>query len=200
MAGEIDFLSFIGPVCPICGSVRCYRQISAYWRNAIELLPCFRKERIPVTRFLCRKEHTTFSLLPVELIPYHQYKVQAIVETLLLGLGCWNKGQRGFHGASAEVDQESLVTPWLVAWWLVVIVRGLKRAHAVLGQVRDLSKVRSAAGSIVAWAEVGSYFLAFGYCSQTPWQMRLQELLNRYSRSTRQFLFGIPSQHRASAG
>ncbi len=187
-------------MCPICGSVRCYRQISAYWRNAIELLPCFRKERIPVARFLCRKDQTTFSLLPVQLIPYHQYTVHAIVATLLLGLGCWNKGQRGFHGASTEVDQESLVTPWLVAWWLVVIVRGLKQAHAVLGQVRDLGKVRSAAGSTVAWAEVGSYFPAFGYGSQTPWRTQLQELLNRYSRSTGQFLFGIPSQHRAGAG
>ncbi len=139
-------------------------------------------------------------MLPVELIPYHQYTVHAIVATLLLGFRCWHDGRRGFYGASVKVDQESLVTPWLVAWWLVVIVRGLKRAHAVLGRVRDLSKVRSAVGSTVAWAEVGSYFLAFGYDSQTPWRARLQELLNRYSRSTRQFLFGIPSQHRAGAG
>jgi hypothetical protein len=200
LAGEIDFLSFIGPVCPICGSVHCYRQISPYWRNAIELLPCFRKERIPVARFLCRKEHTTFSLLPVQLIPYHQYTVHAIVATLLLGLGCWRDGRRGFYGASVKVDQDSLVTPWLVACWFVLIVRGFKRAHTVLGRICDLSKIRSAAGSTVAWTEVGSYFLAFGYGSQTPWRARLQELLNRYSRSTRQFLFGIPSQHRAGAG
>ncbi|MBC8492636.1 MAG: hypothetical protein H8D43_02530 [Chloroflexi bacterium] len=119
---------------------------------------------------------------------------------LLLGFGCWHGGGRGFYGASVKVYQDSLVTPWLVACWLVLIVRGFKRAHTALGRICDLSKVRSAAGSIVAWAEVGSYFLVFGYGGQTPWRTRLQELLNRYSRSTRQFLFGIPSQHRAGAG
>lgn len=186
-------------MCPICDSVHCYRQISPYWRGAIELLPCFRKERIPVARFLCRKEQTTFSLLPVQLIPYHQYTVHAIVAALLLGFGCWHGGRGGFHGASVEVDQDSLVTPWLVACWLVLIARGFKRAHASLGRIYDLSKARSAAGT-VAWAEVGSYFLAFGYGGQAPWRTRLQELVNRYSRSTRQFLFGIPSQDRPGAG
>jgi hypothetical protein len=198
LAGEIDFLSFIGPVCPICGSVHCYRQISPYWRNAIELLPCFKKGRVPIARFLCRKEHTTFSLLPVQLIPYYQYTVHAIVATLLLGFRCWHDGWRGFYGASVKVDQDSLVTPWLVACWLVVILRGFKYAHAVLGRICDLGKVR-AAGNTVAWAEMGSYFVAFGYDSRSPWRARLQELLNRYSRSTMQFLFGIPSQHRAGA-
>ncbi len=82
----------------------------------------------------------------------------------------------------------------------MVIVRGFKHAHGVLGRVSDLSKVRSATGSTVAWAEVGSYFLAFGYGGQTPWRESLQELVNRYSRSTRQFLFGIPSQYRAGTG
>lgn len=188
-------MSAIGPACPICGTVYCYRQISAYWRNAIELLPSYRKEKIPIARFLCRKQESTFSLLPVQLIPYHQYTVHAIVATLLLGLGCWHKGQRGFHGAAVQVDPDSLVTPWLVARWLAVIVRDLRRAHAVLGKAFDLSEVRST----VAWPELGSYFLAFGYGSQTPWR-RLQELLNRYSHSTRQFLFGIPSQQRTGAG
>ncbi len=192
MAGEIDFLSFIGPVCPICGTDHCYRPISPYWRNAIELLPSFKKERIPIARFLCRKQQSTFSLLPVELIPYIQYTVDAVVATLRFGLGCWHKGQRGFYGAAVQVDPDSSVNPWLVAFWLVLIVRGLRGAHAVLGRSFDLNKVRS----VGAWQELGSYFLAFGYDRQTPWWPRLQELLNRYSRSTGQFLFGIPSQQR----
>jgi hypothetical protein len=196
LAGEIDFLSFIGPVCPICGRLRCYRQITAYWRNAIELEPSFRKERIPITRFLCRKRKSTFSLLPIQLIPYVQYTVHAVVATLLFGLGCWHKGQRGFYGASVQADPDSLVTPWLVACWLVLIVRGLKAAHALVGRIFDLDKVHSTVGGNAPWPELDSYLLALGYDSQTPWRLRLHQLLNRYSLSTGQFLFGIPSQHR----
>lgn len=200
LAEEIDFLSFVGPTCPICGSDHCYRSITPYWRNAIELLPSFKKERIPIARFLCRRQQSTFSLLPVQLIPYRQYTVHSVVAALLLGLGCWHKGQRGFHGASIGVHPDSLVTPWLVVCWLATIVRGFRGAHALLGRIVDLSKVRSAARSALAWPELGSYFLAFEYDCQTTWWPRLQELLNRYSRSTGQFLFGIASQHRAGSG
>jgi len=164
------------------------------------LLPSFRKERIPIARFLCRRQQSTFSLLPVQLIPYRQYTVHAIMAALLLGLGCWHKGQHGFHGASIGVHPDSLVTPWLVVCWLAMIVRGFRGAHAVLGRSVDLSKVRSAAGSALAWPELGSYLLAFGYDNRTAWRLRLQELLNQYSRDTGQFLFGIPSQRRAGSG
>ena len=190
----------IGPACPICGSDRCYRLITPYWRNAIEIVPSPKKERIPIARFLCRRQESTFSLLPVQLIPYCQYTVHAILATLLFGLVCWRKGQRGFHGASIGVHPDSLVSPWLVAYWLAMIVRGFKGAHATLRRICDLSDIRSAAGSALAWPELESYFLAFGYDTQTPWRLRIQDLLNRYSRSTGQFLFGIPSQHRAGSG
>ena len=156
------------------------------------MLPDFTKERIPIARFLCRRQQSTFSLLPVQLIPYIQYTVHAIVATLLLGLGCWNEGQRGFYGASIRVQQDSLVTPWLVACWLMLIVRGLRGAHAVLGRLFDLNKVHSTG----AWSELESYFQAFGFDSQTFLRPRLQDLLNRYGRITRQFIFGIPSQYR----
>jgi hypothetical protein len=52
-------------------------------------------------------------------------------------------GQRGFHGASVEVDPDSLVTPWLVALWLAVVLRELRRAHARLRRWYDLIRVRT---------------------------------------------------------
>jgi len=107
-----------------------------YWRYAVELFPEFRKERIPVARFLCRQRQRTFSLLPVQLIPYFQYTVGAVMGTLLLGWGYWQRGQGGFWGASVEVDPDSLVTPWLVAFWLAAVLRGLRRSHAVLAEYR----------------------------------------------------------------
>ena len=131
----------------------------------------------------------------MQLIPYFQYTVSAVIGTLLLGFGCWQVGQRGFWGASEAVDPDSLVSPWLVACWLAMVVRGFRRAHRVLGRFYDLSGITSAprAG---AWKEVAGYFSAFGWQSNLAMRLLLA-LLCRYSRKTRQFLFGTPSHQRA---
>jgi hypothetical protein len=196
LARRIDFFSFLGRACPICGDLDCYRPITPYWRYAIELFPAFEKSRIPIARFLCRKGQRTFSLLPIQLIPYVQYTLSAVVGTLLVGWGCWQAGQRGFFGASLRVDPESLLTPWLVFCWLRLVVRGLRRAHAVLGRLYDLGSVYTSAGA-VPWEEAAGYFEAFGWQPQIRAGPLLHPLLQRYSRLTRQFLFGTPWQHRA---
>jgi hypothetical protein len=196
LASRIDFYSRIGPACPLCGRLQCYRQMAPYWRYAIELIPALRKERIPVARFLCRKRQRTFSLLPIQLIPYFQYTVGAVMATLLLGWDYWQRGQGGFWGASVEVDPESLVTPWLVAFWLAAIVRGLRRGHAVLGRFYDLTGICTPKKAVL-WEEAAGYFLALDMKAQTRCQPLWIQLVRHYSQATHQFLFGIPSQHRA---
>ncbi|MBN1104673.1 MAG: hypothetical protein JXL84_14745 [Deltaproteobacteria bacterium] len=133
--------------------------------------------------------------MPTQLIPYFQYSASAILGPLLLGLECWQMGQRGFHGASVEIDQESLVTPWLVACWLMLILRGLRRAHAVLRRRYDLSRIRTPKRP-GAWEEISGYFLSLGWKRDLPLRSLLQEALQRYSRTTKHFLFGSPSQER----
>jgi len=195
LSGRIDFSSWIGPECPICGGLHCYREISPYWRYAIELFPEFEKKRIPIARFLCRTSQKTFSLLPIQLIPYFQYTLSAVLGTLLLGLGCRQMGQRGFHGASVQVDPDSLVTPWLVACWLMVVLRGFRHAHAVLGRWYDLNTIRTPQRTR-AWEEVLGYLLCFGWRPQRHSRPLLWEVLHQYCRTTKRFLFGIPSQER----
>jgi hypothetical protein len=195
LSGQIDFVSFLGSDCPICGKQGCYREITPYWRYAVDLFPEFKKEPIPVARFLCDKRESTFSLLPTQLIPYFQYTVNAVIGALLLGLQCRQMGQKGFHGASVAVDPDSLLTPWLIACWLWVVVLGLRRAHGVLGGWYHLIDIRSSS-STAAWEEAASYFLCFGWRLKTRWGPPLQSLVNRYSRTTRLFLFGTPSQSR----
>lgn len=97
LSGRIDFPSVIGPACPICGHKGCYREITPYWRYAMELFPAFAKKRIPIARFLCRRQPRTFSLLPLQLIPYCRYTANAILGSLLLALECRGRGQRGFR-------------------------------------------------------------------------------------------------------
>jgi len=169
--------------------------MAPYWRYAIELSPEFKKKRIPIARFLCRKRRKTFSLLPIQLIPYFQYTVGAVVGTLFLGMGCWQMGQKGFHGASMkvdEVDPDSLLTPWLISCWLVAVVRGLRRGHGALRQFYNLDGVRTSG----AWEEAAAYFAAFSL--KIDRRCLLMDLVYRYSRATGQFLFGTPSQYRNS--
>jgi hypothetical protein len=172
--------------------------MTPYWRYAIELFPEFKKKRIPIARFLCRRSRKTFSLLPIQLIPYFQYTVGAVIGTLFLGMGCWQKGQKGFHGAAVkvdEVDPESLVTPWLITCWLVAVVQGLRRGHAALREFYNLDAIHTSG----AWEEATAYFAAFGLRLKIDRLSLLMDLAYRYSRATGQFLFGTPSHYRRSA-
>jgi len=136
-------------------------------------------------------------LLPIQLIPYFQYTVSAVIGALVLGYKFWQKGRQGFFDASVAVDPDSDLTPYLLLCWLTVIVRGLRRAHAVLGRIYDLSAVKSVHGA-APWKEAGSYLLAFGWKPGVRWGALLYGLLRRYSRATARFLFGTASQYRGS--
>jgi hypothetical protein len=167
--------------------------MTPYWRYAVELFPAFKKRRIPIARFLCRNRWKTFSLLPIQLIPYFQYTVGVVLGTLLLGMECWRNGQKGFYGASEEVDPESLVTPWLITCWLAAVVQGFRRGHAVLRQFYNLDGIRTSG----AWEETAAYFAAFGLRPKIDRLSLWMDLVYRCSRSTGQFLFGTPSQYRS---
>jgi hypothetical protein len=176
----------------LCHHPDCYRSIPPYFRYAKELFPEFKEDRIPVARFLCRHKRRTFSLLPIQLAPYCQYTVTAIIGTLLLGQSFHQQGQKGFHGAALAVDQNSRLFPYLVACWLALVLSGLKGAHARLRCWYDLGTIRTRQPGR-AWQEVSDYFLCLGWKSPGP---HLLEVLLRYSRATNQFMFGIPSQQR----
>ena len=128
---SINFKKKIGKKCIICGKEDCYTQIEEYYRYAIDLFP-FKKERVPVARFLCRKTGATFSLLPNQLIPYCQYTVDSIVGTLLKVYKFQQTGQAGYHGAGLELDADCLVTPYLIQTWAALLLHGFLRGHHVL--------------------------------------------------------------------
>ncbi len=166
-----------------------------YWRQAIELYP-FEKRRIPIARFLCRRRRRTFSLLPEQLIPYVQYTVDAVVRTILLVSEHRRRGRRGFHGACLEVDADSLVTPWLIACWVALVLKGLRRAHANLRARYDLSGIRSTVGGDAPRGELQMYLVAFGAWPPSAGPEALVTVVKSYSRQSGGFLFGTPSQLR----
>ena len=195
LSGRIDFFSFLGSACPICGESSCYRQITSYYRYAIDRFPKFKKEKIPIARFLRRRQKRTFSLLPIQLIPYFQYTVAAVMGTLVLGLKCFQMGQQGFFGATLKLDPDSLVTPWLVAFWIKVILQGFRKNHFVLARFFDLSHISTRPRRVV-WPEFMGYLTSLGYQAKARAGPQLLDLFYRVSRITGQFLFGTPSQHR----
>ena len=199
---SIDFEAHIGPQCPICSGLHCYERIEDYWRYAIDLFPGFRKEHVPIARFLCQKDKRTFSFLPIQLIPYVQYTVSAVIGVLLLGLSCRQRGQVGFYGAVAALDSskktrtsDAKVTGWLVLCWLMVMVRGFRRGHAELMRLYDLSRIQTSETNL-PWQELSDYFAAFGI-GPKKWRPGLHILLFRYSQRNQLFLFGTPSQYRS---
>jgi hypothetical protein len=159
------------------------------------LFPEFKKERIPIARFVCRSRLRTFSALPTQLIPYHQYTVNAVIGALLLGLQCRQRGQKGYHGATLAVDPESRLTPWLIARWLAMVVLGFRRAHAVLCGFYNLAEIHIE-NITGAWEKVFGYLTCLHCTPQTRWGPVLQGLANRYSLSCRLFLLGSSSQGR----
>lgn len=152
-----------------------------------------------MARFFCRGSGKTFSLLPIQLIPYFQYTVHAVIGVLMLALRSWESGQRGFHGAAVGVDPDSRVTPWLVAYWITVILRGFRQAHATLMRWYDLSGIRSV-GNTGEMGEAAGYVSCLGWNAElVPWVV-LQTPISRYSGQTKRFLLGTPSQWRSRAG
>lgn len=188
-------MDYIGPECPICGDCDCYQEIDPYWRYAIDLFPEFRKEEVPIARFLCRKKKSTFSLLPIQLIPYFQYTANAVIGTLFCCISYRLMGQVGFYGAEASVDPESQVTAWLVFCWLTVVVRGFRRGHPELIFLYDLTRIQTSEQT-VPWQEFFDYVEVFHINPDSTWRPGLHLLLYRYSQRTQLFLFGTPSQHR----
>ena len=88
-----------------------------------------------------------------------------------------------------------LVTPWLIATWLAMVILGFRRAHAVLCGFYNLAEIHIE-NITGAWEKVFGYLTCLHCTPQTRWGPVLQGLANRYSLSCRLFLLGSSSQGR----
>lgn len=163
----------------------------------MDLFP-FRKEKIPIARFFCRKTRTTFSVFPTQVVPYRRYTARSIVFCLLLAETSQSNGLSLFAVAEKLIEPESRVSGHLLANWLTLVVRSLRRAYPELrrwiGEL-EIQPGRDRTGQLV---EVASTCRALGI--RGPPEIDgiegLDKVVGRYVRSTGHFLFGVPSQER----
>lgn len=166
-----------------------------YWRNAIEIDP-YRKELVPICRFECRKTGGTFSLLPIQLIPYHQYTVAAIISMVVLAITLQSQGKAGCEKSAEQADSLSSVTPFLVWCWLKMTAAGMRRAHRFLDRTYNLSQVRSGDGRAGLIAELTEYLKAIAGGGTVSRFHTTISAVGGFAKATGRFLFGQPSQQR----
>ena len=197
-AHDIDFLRVLGTQCPICGQDECWREITPYSRHVIELFP-YREGDVLIARFQCRRTLATFSLLPVQLIPYHQYTVRSVLGALLTVWMAIRDEGKGFGWALEQdegIPSDSRVTAWLLDTWLVAVLMGLRRAHPTLSRWARLEGIRSSRSQLGRLGEVAAYLEALGVRGPPAHGRGITRLLCRYGRETGRLLFGTPSQER----
>jgi hypothetical protein len=191
---KIDWRSVVGEACPVCGQTGCWREISPYDRTAIELFP-FRKGKVSIARFQCRKTMRTFSLLPYQLAPYHQYTIESMIWALLLWYEIHEEAAGGASKAADELPADSSVTPWLLRHWLGVVALGLRSGHSVLRDWYELSGIHSGDRPDEMLREVYSYCLCFG-SRGPPNRLSLRAAMRRLGSVAGRHLVGVPSQER----
>ena len=111
----------MGEVCPLCGRTGCRREIPPYWRRAIELFP-YREGKIPISRFQCREQMRTFSLLPYQLAPYRLYTIESMILSVIVWCEYHREGEGEAKEAVKSLHDDSRVTPWLLRNWLAVVI------------------------------------------------------------------------------
>jgi hypothetical protein len=189
-----DWRAVVGEECPLCGRKQCWREISPYWRKAIELFP-FREEMIPIARFQCRERRQTFSLLPYQLAPYHQYTIESMILAVVLWAEIHTAERNKASAAVEELPGDCQVTPWLLRHWVGVVLVGFRGGHGVLCRWYDLSGLHSGERLMERLDEIYDYYRSLG-SRGPPSRLGLREMVRRYSRVTGRYFLGVPSQER----
>ncbi len=100
-----------------------------------------------------------------------------------------------FAVAEKELDGDCRANGFLLSLWLVLCVSGLNRAHAELSRWAVLDGLIQGCDVRGRLCELAATCRALGIRGP-PGLDGLDEVLVRHARTTRRFLFGVPSQER----
>ncbi|MFH1689350.1 MAG: hypothetical protein ABIE42_03830 [Candidatus Eisenbacteria bacterium] len=194
-ADSVDFSWVLRERCPLCGDRGCIGELTPYGRGVVELFP-YREEWVLVARFRCNRTRGTFSLLPLELAPYHVYTVPTMLWALMFCHVMFSEPGKPLDAVLEKLDSDRPVTMYLVRCWARMVIRGFRRSHTTLARLHDLRGVRSESGFRGAVSEVDAYLTAC--CARGP-PLAVLPILRGFVELAQgpRFLFGTASQDRA---
>lgn len=193
-ADAVDFSWVLRERCPLCGGRGHIGRLTAYVRRVVELFP-YREEWVLVARFRCNRTGRTFSLLPLELAPYHIYTVPTMLWALMFCHVVFSDPGKPLDSVLEKLDSDRPVTMYLVRCWARMVVRGFRRSHATLARLHDLTGVRSGVGFRGEVSEVDAYLTACFARGPPPAALHLLRGFGEIAQGAR-FLFGTASQDR----
>ncbi len=100
-----------------------------------------------------------------------------------------------FAVAEKRLDGECRANGFLLGLWLVLCISGLNRAHAELSRWAVLDGLIQGCDVRGRLCELSTTCMALGIRGP-PGLDGLDEVLVRHARTTKRFLFGVPSQER----
>lgn len=193
-ADSLDFSWVLRGQCPLCGRRGCVGRLTPYSRRVVELLP-HREERILVARFRCNRTGRTFSLLPLELAPYHVYTVPTMLRVLALFHVLFGDPGRSLESIIDDLPWDCAVTVYLIRCWTRMMVRGFRRSHPTLARLHELRDISSGFGFRGEVSEVDAYLVACCARGPPPESLSLLRSFRDITQGTL-FLFGTASQDR----
>jgi hypothetical protein len=120
-----------------------------------------------------------------------------MVLALLLAQKAAEIDHRGFCAVAEQwLPVDSVITGWLLACWLNIIVAGFRRGHAWLAKRYDLRRVSSAKTSAARLDEIHTYCNAI-FARGPPTANSIFAVASAYGGDNKRFLFGSPSQSRS---
>jgi len=218
-AGKWDIPDF-SHECPICGGQDCAVYWGFYTRHAIEPMGGFSVEDFPVMRFRCyrkggmpRVPDVTFSLLPLDLIPFRRLSLTFMVAAVLLWLQRRLSREKAEEPIQKELvdmkdaEEVSFTSAWAQWTWYCVLFQGLLRITKAKAPVLAGLPSEVVAGNQRLLLENFLQGAAAYESSRLEQRIRGPDALagdfylpHGGEQVRAGFLFGVPSQHRRGRG
>lgn len=109
----------------------------------------------------------------------------------------------GYAGCEAVVrhdESDSALTPFLVWYWLRMVIKGFRRAHWLLKTRYDLRGVKSGEGTRGLMDEAAGYRKSLAAGGLSGWHHKMVDLPRVWVQSGGHFFYGTSSQHRREQG
>ena len=105
-------------------------------------------------------------------------------------------GHMGFYHAANELPPDCEVTPWLITYWLIIFMKGFRRAHHILSVKFAICDIGSHVTRKKEMTRLQQYFSAVAMNKSSPSAQDVVSVAIWYGNKTFHYLFGTSSSQR----